>query len=990
MEYGFNPKINGHDQLPLLEGREVSLHHYINSTGFMAKAIRLVRYVYEILKRRIFGDRKRDDDFAPYNCDPSGVNKTSLFREIGFGISAILGSKPSVRDFSAFIATKTLYPNNDYRKLLDRNFKELTVCRETKNHSHPLSARIRSSVNRTLKRIVQNIGLEPYQMSASINDVEDSDATRYYYDTKDLKIPHKDDIVTKNHVIIYCDVDYHCDINAHLKYSRPMAIYGFVPKQTTKTTNEYHYYVTEDNKFHYAVRGGAQYEHEIWDYRGDCVTAIDNNNDLVLFDIVQKEFSEEHDHRVIFLTPAVKLPYPYWLPYYNPDQIGIQRRKLISNDLACIIEPGSNTISISRPGRIHGISMPLDAYHTVQAKKQQAELIGRNIDVATVERLLNVARVPDPARVATYLIGFLDIDTSDKRLHVISTNSIDVSYQTIKPFVHDDGKDVKAHVLCNPLVTNPDVYPCKSTNNEYSSIKGRVIDVRNLLWPKAVYETYAREFIGLVVPRTLKGTGVPWELHQVEELQKRPAQRQRTEQARLVLTDDLAYNRLQTFCKTEPSQLNDPRNITTMHASTTVMLSRFSYAFKHEVAKTIHWFGPSLDPRETAEKLAIIVQDGAIVTDFTRMDGTVSKFLQSMIVFPAYMLYFNQRGDKQKLETLLKSVFIDKAHTPSGFRYEPGWSVRSGSPITTEGNTLVNAFVCFCALRKLGNNVEQSWLNMGLYYGDDGVHRNIPNLAGALKTVSRELGMTMEVAVIPKHGMIPYLGRIFVDPLTTLDSFQDPLRFLPKIHLSINNEVTLQQAIYNKFSSYKITDPHTPLLSQLCDAQISKTDVKIPTRLLNEEHWRMMNAWPQEDPWAIKNAFASYMKRTVAEIDILAEQITTARTNLHYPILLDNNRKVKVDSVLGGEIYYVDARIVYRDAENTKCIEKVAREEMFITEKKQECKRTPNNSNSRTKTGKSKRENRSTRKSTTSQTKREATAERVSQKQPPNNRRLTK
>ena len=95
--------------------------------------------------------------------------------------------------------------------------------------------------------------------------------------------------------------------------------------------------------------------------------------------------------------------------------------------------------------------------------------------------------------------------------------------------------------------------------------------------------------------------------------------------------------------------------------------------------------------------------------------------------------------------------------------------------------------------------------------------------------------------------MMTYLGRVFIDPLTSSDSFQDPRRFLPKLHLSANTQVSLEQAMYNKAIGYLVTDPLTPILSDWAQRQIELSGLTTPLRLTMDEYFKTTNAWPQED-----------------------------------------------------------------------------------------------------------------------------------------------
>ena len=397
-----------------------------------------------------------------------------------------------------------------------------------------------------------------------------------------------------------------------------------------------------------------------------------------------------------------------------------------------------------------------------------------------------------------------------------------------------------------------------------------------------------------------------------------------------------------------------------MHASTTVLLSAYTYAFKEYICKPQEWFGPALNCKETVEALAPVAINGFIETDYSRFDGTISEFLQMRVVKPSYMRYFGNNGDTENLSKLFDSIFARKATTQSGFRYDPGWGTRSGSPITTEANTIINAFVCYAALRSLNQAVDTAWRNLGLYYGDDGIHRNIPNLENALVVVAKELGLTIEIQARTKHSMMTYLGRVFIDPLTSSDSFQDPRRFLPKLHLSANTQVSLEQAMYNKAIGYLVTDPLTPILSDWAQRQIELSGLTTPLRLTMDEYFKTTNAWPQENKLVILNAFSSIMKMSISDIEVAAQNIKSAISNQHYPIVYDNKRDVKVDAVFGGQIHRVEARPVSMHGTYTECIEEIAREERLLTTQQQIEERIKKSLSAPTDPGKTKPPKRST------------------------------
>lgn len=282
-------------------------------------------------------------------------------------------------------------------------------------------------------------------------------------------------------------------------------------------------------------------------------------------------------------------------------------------------------------------------------------------------------------------------------------------------------------------------------------------------------------------------------------------------------------------------------------------------------------------------------------------------FLQINVVRAAYMRYFHCHADE--LAKYFDTVFRLDARTSNGYRYDPGWGTRSGSPVTTDANTMINAYICYCALRSSGYDKAKAWESLGLYYGDDGVHRNIPGLKNSLVTVAKEIGLSIEIKSTEVCEPIPYLGRIFIDPLTTGDSFSDPHRFMPKLHLSSNKMVKIEQAAYNKAVGCYTTDHYTPILSDWCMKVFALSGIEQPKSMLSEELWKLGHPWPQRDKDLIHMSFCTHMGWTTEELEYNQNAIKNSPSLFQMPIIWDNERQVKTDTVFGGELLLVETRL---------------------------------------------------------------------------------
>jgi len=139
-------------------------------------------------------------------------------------------------------------------------------------------------------------------------------------------------------------------------------------------------------------------------------------------------------------------------------------------------------------------------------------------------------------------------------------------------------------------------------------------------------------------------------------------------------------------------------------------MSRYVYAFKTDVLLQLDWYGPGKTPVEAIQRFRAFGENGYVVTDYSRFDGTISQWLQNHVVKAAYCRWICPE-ERANFVDYFQKVFIRRARSDQGFEYDPGHGTRSGSPITTDGNTMINAFVHYAALRGAGYDKQLAWDN---------------------------------------------------------------------------------------------------------------------------------------------------------------------------------------------------------------------------------------------------------------------------------------
>jgi len=806
-----------------------------------------------------------------------------------------LGPPYSVRDLSWWIEQAAIrHPG--LRTTIMSKSAEMRLLPISKTHTHRLSAQLRTSASQFLNELATSAGYAPYNVSRVEHNIQDG--CKYFFTEKDLTTPFRDDRIRKNTALVFCDVDYNCDMAAWMRLFRPMLIFTFVPETITHRTSEYAYYI-KDDMVHYHVSGGASYSHGLWDYSGDTVSVIDKNGDLCVFLVEQKKLDKDPNRRLVWLIPSVRIVSKVWTLGPLPNLI---KRKTFSQTLNGSLvnytyEPITDTMTVSADGGNHSVEIKGKTYQAILKRLENKDSPPL---VSDVERLLRAAGDKDYSVNAPLL--FNAVRPIEFKPNVVRTTEQQAHFQPIGRLRTEDGRPTGA-VIGNSLTTNPSMFPTRSENSDEATVRGRIHGVRNDVEPVKKYKVYAREFLELLVP--IAGIGTPISVEEVRKVQNSAGQKQRFEQAKTTLTVNV-HNKLRSFMKSEPYQnVSDPRNITTMETELTIMMSTFTIPFKQQVMKLHDWYGPGKTPAEAVKRLQEVCADGeefgVIPTDFSRMDGTVSKFAVRDVIEPAYMRWVDEKH-RVELKHQFEELYQQKGTTAHGVRFRPGFGTRSGSPTTTDGNTMINAYIVYCALREHGLTIKQAWKRMGLLFGDDG---NTANYDGSMKheleTVAADIGMTLKAEVVKPGDPVPYLGRYFVDPLLMGDSFADPMRTISKLHMTSNKGVTKEQALVNKAMGYLMTDGLTPIVGSWARKVLETYPKYHFAGASREELWRVNNAWPQKSRDDIRDAMAKVLDISPTELEMLDDIVVSSPLE-ELPVLLDKELEVKIPAIVGDVV----------------------------------------------------------------------------------------
>lgn len=810
---------------------------------------------------------------------------------------------PNVQYYSALME-KSVIRKPDLRPLLVPAGDSIEIFPCNPIHSHPHSAEFRSSANQYLVESVMKAGYEPYNVSSSRRDA--GKGNRYFYCAKDFGMQFKADPISDNSALIFTDVDYYADMPRWLNLWKPICMYSLVPNCLNYTNGEYSFQFHGDT-IQYHVSGGGRYQHQLWDYKGDTVTAIDLDGNLLVYDIEQRMIKGDEQHRLIWLIPKAKITDPLWISvWFDWAENLLTRKKIANGDFKTIWEPISDNLSIGEEGSNYSVNINGNLYEAIRTRlrfKDSAPF------VSDVERMLKEAKHPNHIKDAPILFKCFNDDITI-RPNMVKTGTFPVTYQAIpkqQGLTTEDAK-MPGQVVTTPLTSQPALFATKGYNADLACIEGRIDAVKNVKRFPPKYRRYADEFVQRLVPQHLVGTGVPLSIGEVRESQDKKAQRGRFDQVAPMMSTH-TDNKIKAFIKTETyGSAKPPRNISTMSPEITIQSSAFSLPMAN-VLKSHHWYCPGKPPRRIVERLEEVIlmepNEDLEEGDYTCLDGTQSPDYSNLLLLPAYMRYYAPEH-RAEFRRLYKEIYKNKATTSTGVAYKPRMTVRSGSSITTQAGTIDNAFNVYCALRNMGYSEEEAWALIGAIFGDDSVNANHRGVFREfIEQVAQDLGMLYKSNLRTRGEPLLFLGRYFVDPTSTYDSFADPMRTIGKLHVSSNKNIPPEQAAANKAHGYHTTDAVTPIIGTWASKVLELTKLKFKNGT-GEEQYKCSNAWPQRDHVAIREAMAKVLGITVAEL-MLKDQAVKAVTGLdQFPVIFDTTYEHKQCAVVDGDLVGTD------------------------------------------------------------------------------------
>jgi len=443
-----------------------------------------------------------------------------------------------------------------------------------------------------------------------------------------------------------------------------------------------------------------------------------------------------------------------------------------------------------------------------------------------------------------------------------------------------DVPETSYRAYSSPLITDVNTVPMTKRWEATSvSIDERITFVANDRTPGSRVQGYAVEFVDLVLGGARDGE--PYSLEDTATMLDKPSQTLRVKQI-WETVDTPVRQLIECFIKNEPG--NKPARIISAFPDMRYLLkfSSFSLKFRDEVLHAEHnkhWFCPGKTPVAIAQ----LVQEFATVTgrpvgiDFSNLDGSVSAWIQRHISNAILLKYFS--GNPELAAYLRMLISCPARSKLFGFGYLAGCGVRSGSPITCDGNTEIAGFVQYSAIRMTRPDLtpKECFQLMGPEFGDDGLADD--QYKAGINKVANDLGLKVKLEEFrPEEGLV-FLARVFPDPVNTLTSFQDPLRTWQKLHLTSRDpNIPIADAAVDRVTGYLVTDKLSPLTGAYCHAIYRMYLEKCGSY----EKRSTRKSYYKEKPYWIHGD--SYWPQSVEDEELM-RQCTSVRTGLSVELI---------------------------------------------------------------------------------------------------------
>jgi hypothetical protein len=697
---------------------------------------------------------------------------------------------------------------------------------ERPGHTHPTSAALRASATRFIDNLALALGFPIFIMQQSSRDVAAGYVgNRQFYFGKDLD--KEPDRRSKKEIeaLVLVDTDEYIDMDALLAYQRaPVFLYTFQPSKVADSTGEYAFTFDKNNQVSYQVSGGALYQHPVYDWSSDHVTAY-----KTLFGVrtsattylVETKPVDEH-HSIVMLAPVGTWSFPWSVLTHFIESNTVKRLAPNANEynVLHVKTSGDLLTSVGTPGSHLSATVSkadMDTCLTVADSRGALSVHTANtILKSSLSEAYLVAAYANSQRQG----GTFYVDRSEPlRKYQPHTTSYDhEAVPMMEPYM-------------NPLVPGGAYVPDTSDATVHRSIEGRITEnVKQAPEISNFIMDCVKQFAEELIPAEMVHTVLPTDFEEVCERQSKPRQRAILEEAqnRPYTTDAKSFLKKEVYQK--PS---DPRLITTFDGTIKLEMSTYAYSVA-EALKTLSslsetpFYTSGMSPKDVAQAVADICSANQTrylyLGDFERMDKSIQEAARAVV--RCVILRLVHIDHHNHVNEMLDMFFGDiLVKTTSGYSYYLGTKQGSGAPLTALAQTLVNMFSAFVGFRTMPSTelntrymlpTEAMYMTLqGIYCGDDSAIPNLPIKAHAKACAMIGLVVKAELAHPDGSGaQVNFLSRFYSTEVWrgNPNSTCDILRTLTKFHVTRRHPAPPIVKMVEKARAYAYSDANTPFI----------------------------------------------------------------------------------------------------------------------------------------------------------------------------------
>lgn len=722
--------------------------------------------------------------------------------------------------------------------------RSLTVRRAKAftNHTHGLNAAERSLANDCIARLVGD-PKRRYVLQMAARD-QGCSGSHSVITSRDTGMAPRCDPLTSEHTLVLVDTDYYVDMNRVLRLGVPILLYTFSPLVPGGNHDGMTWSVHSPTHINASVSGGSPFCHQMWDYDRDYVSVYHNRR-LLEYKVEARRISPTH---ILVLLQPRKCSQS-WVPallglptLFSPHRFAPLTRRVLAQTgtnapgnrvTAANWVHSDGSVTVAALDRPYGVT--LSARAVAALSSALANKAYSHLGVVSLLREEECAKSPTAVQIVQD--NFLaDVRHPTSFWKPMKPEEAEVTYTVEDAGNPQDQPRPSIVRLPVPEVAGVAVGPALSSAMAADCVDQRITAVnRQVVFPPKVKE-YISMFVAAVVGDD--APLMPATVDYVNERLHKPAQRARTLAVSLEINNASAYPfeplEVKAFQKREAYGSAKPaRNISTVPQTHLIELARYTYPV-YDYLKKFSWFGCGRTPYDTANlvtKLYPSLNFGVYETDFSKFDGTLTRGWQEMIgdIFKGLF------RDPHPRRVVLREL-TPRATNEAG-PYNTRGSRLSGSPLTTIGNTLINACVTWIALcygwdeNFPPGNYANLLNRLGLYAGDDGL---IPGYhpQSLIERAAAETGLQLKIVKRPSNSPCSFLGRYYLRPAQSAINMADLPRQLPKLAVTTDRQCTLKEALYHKALSWQITDYYTPIIGYWASAVLRILyDERIRTRV---------------------------------------------------------------------------------------------------------------------------------------------------------------